>query len=128
MRSLRVLCLLLTLAVPAAATAAKVCLTDAANEWFYEFGKLKIPKKPDVATPVVGLVFSPVSVTALPLSGTLMRDGNTGTLYLGLTRYFQQCILTAVLDDALSGTVTYDCNLDGTNDGSSEISKSTCAD
>jgi hypothetical protein len=127
MRPFRVLSVLLTLAVPAAATAAKVCLTDATNEWFYEFGKLKVPKKPDVATPVVGVVFSPVSVNALPLNGTLMRDGTTGKLYLGLTRYFQQCILSAVLDDTLNGTITYDCNLDGTSDGTFDISASTCA-
>jgi hypothetical protein len=126
MRPLRILSVLLLLALPAAATAAKVCLTDATSEQFYEFAKLKVPRKPDVATPVVGLVFSPVSVTALPLSGTLMRDGTTGKLYLGLTRYFQECILNAVLDDTLTGTIAYDCNLDGVSDGSFEIGASSC--
>lgn len=123
---LRVVAVLLTLALATGATAAKVCLGDATNEWIYEFGKLKVPKKSNAATSVVGLAFSSTSLNALPLSGTLLRDRNTGKLYLGLTRFFQQCLLSAVLDDALNGTISYDCNLDGADDGSFELSPVSC--
>ena len=123
---LRIVSVLLTLALPTASTAAKVCLSDASNELFYEFSKLKVPKKANVATPVVGLAFSATSVNALPLSGALIRDGNTGQLYLGLTRFFQECIVSAVLDDTLTGTISYDCDLDGVNDGSFELSAVSC--
>jgi hypothetical protein len=128
MPSLRLVSLLLILALPTASTAAKVCLIDDETDFIYEFGKLKIPKKADVATPAVGLAFSAVSANALPLSGTLLRDSNTGKLILGLTRFFQHCIVTAVLDDTLTGTISYDCNLDGTNDGSHPVSAGSCPD
>lgn len=128
MPSLRILAVVLVLALPAASSAAKVCLSDATQEFLYEFGKLKIPKKPDTATAVVGLAFSGVSVNALPLSGTLIRDRSTGKLYLGMTRFFQECIVHAVLDDALSGTISYDCNMDGANDGSYDVSAVPCPD
>lgn len=123
---LRILPVLLTLVLPAGSTAAKVCLSDATNGFLYEFGKLKVPKKANVATAVVGLAFSATSVNALPLSGTLIRDGSTGRLYLGLTRFFQECIVNVVLEDTLNGTISYDCNLDGASDGSFEISAADC--
>jgi hypothetical protein len=123
---LRIVCLVLALALPTASAAAKVCLADATNQFLYQFGKLKVPKKADVATPVVGLAFSATSANALPLSGALIRDGSTGKLYLGFTRFFQECIVTAVLEDTLSGTVSYDCNLDGANDGSFELTLASC--
>jgi hypothetical protein len=123
---LRIVCVLLALALPTASTAGKVCLADATNEFLYQFGKLKIPKKANVATPVAGLAFSATSINALPLSGTLIRDGSTGKLFLGLTRFFQVCIVSAVLEDTLNGTVSYDCDLDGANDGSFELSVVSC--
>jgi hypothetical protein len=123
---LRLVSLLWILALPTASTAAKVCLSDATNAFLYEFGKLKVPRKVNVATPVVGLAFSATSANALPLSGALIRDGSTGKLYLGLTRFFQECIVTAVLDDTLNGTVSYDCNLDGANDGSFTLNAVSC--
>jgi hypothetical protein len=43
-----------------------------------------------------------------------------------LTRFFQECILNAVLDDTLTGTISYDCDLDGVNDGSFELSAASC--
>lgn len=126
MPSLRVALVLLALALPNASTAAKVCLSDADNQFLYEFAKLKVPKKAGSATAVAGLAYSGTSVNALPLSGTLIRDGSTGKLYLGLTRFFQECIVHAVLDDALNGTVSYDCNFDGANDGSYALSAVSC--
>jgi hypothetical protein len=69
---------------------------------------------------------SATSANALPLSGTLIRDGSTGDLFLGLTRFFQQCIVSAVLDDQLNGTVSYDCNLDGANDGTYDLTATAC--
>ena len=126
MSPFRIACLLLALALPTASAAARVCLSDDTNQLFYEFGKLKVPKKAGVATPVVGLAFSATSANALPLSGTLLRDGNTGKLFLGLTRFFQECIVNAVLDDTLNGTISYDCNFDGANDGTSTLSAVSC--
>ena len=126
MSLLRIACVLLALALPSASAAAKVCLSDDTNQLFYEFGKLKVPKKAGVATPVVGLALSATSANALPLSGTLLRDGNTGKLFLGLTRFFQECIVNAVLDDTLNGTVSYDCNFDGANDGTFTLSAASC--
>ena len=123
---LRIVCVLLTLALASASTAAKVCLGDATHEFVYQFGKLKVPKKANVATPVVGLAFSATSVNAMPLSGTLIRDGSTGKLFLGLTRFIQECLLNATLDDALNGTVSYDCDLDGASDGSFELNAVSC--
>lgn len=126
MTLLRLLPVLLALALPTAAAAKKICLGDAANEFLYEFPKLKIPKKADTATPLVGLALSGASVNALPLSGTLIRDGNTGKLYLGLTRFFDSCLVTAVLEDTLEGTISYDCNFDGANDGSHPLTLVSC--
>jgi hypothetical protein len=127
MSSLRVVCVLVALALPAAAVAApKVCLVDSTSEVIYQFAKLKPPKKPNTAVAVSGLAFTATSTNALPFSGTLVRDLNTGDLFLGLTRYFQSCLVTAVLDDALSGTVSYDCNFDGANDGSYAIARGEC--
>jgi hypothetical protein len=62
----------------------------------------------------------------VPLSGTLIRDGGTGRLFLGFTRFFQGCLVSAVLQDDLNGTVSYDCNLDGANDGSYELLLTPC--
>jgi hypothetical protein len=124
---LRIASVLLALTLPATSTAAKlVCLSDNSNQFFYQFSRLKVPKKADAATPVVGLAFSAVSANALPLSGTLIRDGNTGKLYLGFTRFFQECIVNAVLDDTLNGTISYDCNFDGANDGTFALSAVSC--
>ena len=123
---LRVVSMLLILALPTASTAAKVCLLDASHEVLYQFGKLKVPKKSDIAIPVTGLAFSATSASALPLSGTLIRDGNTGSLLLGLTRFFEECIVNAVLGDTLNGTVSYDCNLDGASEGTFDLTVTTC--
>jgi hypothetical protein len=110
----------------AASAAPKVCLVDSTNEVVYQFAKLKPPKKPNTSVAVSGLAFTATSSNSLPLSGTLVRDLNTGGLFLGLTRFFQSCLVTAVLDDALSGTVSYDCNFDGANDGSAPIARGEC--
>ena len=123
----RILLVVATCALPSVAAAAtKVCLIDSTNEVIYQFAKLKPPKKPNTAVAVSGLAFSATSVNSLPVSGTLVRDGATGDVLLGLTRFFQSCLVTAVLDDALSGTVSYDCNLDGANDGSYSIAPGAC--
>jgi hypothetical protein len=126
MSPLRVSCVLLALALPTASAAGKVCLSDDTNQVFYEFGKLKVPKKADLPAPVVGLALTATSVNALPLSGVLLRDGSTGKLLLGLTRFFQECIVNAVLDDTLNGTVSYDCDFDGANDGTFTLSAASC--
>jgi hypothetical protein len=110
----------------AASAAPKVCLVDSTSEVVYQFAKLKPPKKPNTAVAVSGLAFTATSANALPVSGTLVRDQNTGDLFLGLTRFFQSCLVTAVLDDALSGTVSYDCNFDGANDVSYPIARGEC--
>lgn len=128
MTSLRIAAVLLVLAVPVAASAASVCLVDDANGVAYVFPKLKPPRKPDSAVSVTGLAFSASSVNALPLSGTLIRDQNTGKLFLGLTRFFQKCLVEAQLEDDLSGTVSYDCNFDGATDGSYPIAPVACPD
>ena len=125
MTLLRLAALLLTLGFSTAAVA-DVCLSDATAGVFFQFQKLKIPKKGGTVVPAVGLEFTQTSVNALPLSGTLLRDGNTGKLYLGFTSYFQECIVNAVLDDTLNGTVAYDCNLDGANDGTHDLSVADC--
>jgi hypothetical protein len=126
MTSLRIVPVLVALALPGAASAAKLCLLDATNEIIYKFPKLKVPRKGDTAVPVVGLAFSAVSTNAQPLDGTLIRDRNTGQIILGLTRFFPTCFVTVTLDDALSGTVTYDCNLDGTSEASVAIAAAEC--
>jgi hypothetical protein len=125
---LRVAAVLLVLAVPVAASAVEVCLVDDANDFVYVFPKLKPPRKPDSAVAVAGLALSAVSVNALPVSGTLIRDRNTGKLFLGLTRFYQRCLVEAQLEDDLSGSVSYDCNLDGATDGSYVIAPVTCPD
>lgn len=127
MPPIRLLSVLAILGASTAATAApKVCLVDPTSEVIYQFAKLKPPKKPNTALAVSGLAFTATSANALPVSGTLVRDLGTGGLYLGLTRFFQSCLVTAVLDDALSGTVSYDCNFDGANDGSYPIARGEC--
>ena len=124
---LRLVSVLVILGLPIAGAAApKVCLLDSTNEVLYQFAKLKPPKKPNTAIAVSGLAFTATSSNSLPLSGTLVRDLNTGSLLLGMTRFFSSCLVTAVLDDALSGTVSYDCNLDGANDGSYPIAPGEC--
>ena len=123
---LRIASVLLILALPAAASAGKVCLSDDSNMILYQFGNLKVPKKPDTAVPVTGLAFSAISANALPLSGTLVRDRNTGKLFLGMTRFFQECIVQAQLEDDLSGTVHYDCDLDGATESSYALTKVDC--
>jgi hypothetical protein len=77
---------LLAVPLPTSSSAAKVCPGDATHDIVYQFGELKVPKKANVATPVAGLAFSATSA-ALPLSGTLIRDGSTGKPFLGLTRF-----------------------------------------
>jgi len=113
----RIAALLLTLAFATAASAADVCFYDSTNQTLYRFENLKVPKKAGDVVPVVGQAFTATSVNALPLSGTLIHDENTGSLILGFTRYFQECLIGAVLDPDLNGTISYDCNLDGANDG-----------
>jgi hypothetical protein len=120
---LRIVALLSTLAVATAASAGDLCWFDDTNTALYRFKGLKIPKKAGDVVPVVGQAFTAVSVTALPLAGTLVRDESTGNLILGFTRYFQECVIGAVLDpEDLDGTISYDCNLDGANDGSVALS------
>jgi hypothetical protein len=127
MRSFRIPFVLAIVGLSTAASAApKVCLVDSTSEVIYQFAKLKPPKKPNTAVAVSGLAFTATSANSLPISGTLVRDLGTGNLYLGLTRFFQSCLVTAVLDDALTGTVSYDCNLDGANDGSYPIARGEC--
>lgn len=127
MSSFRVLLVVAIFGLSTAATAApKVCLVDSESEVVYQFAKLKPPKKSNTAVAVSGLAFTATSANSLPLSGTLVRDLNTGGLFLGLTRFFESCLVTAVLDDALSGTVSYDCNFDGANDGSHPIARGEC--
>ena len=116
---LRLAALLLTLGFATAASAADLCWFDNTNTALYRFKGLKIPKKAGDVVPLVGQALTAVSSTALPLAGTLIRDENTGNLILGFTRYFQECVIGAVLDpQTLGGTISYDCNLDGANDGS----------
>ena len=126
MALLRLASVLLVLALPAASSAGKIYLSDDTTQVLYQFEKLKVPKKPDSAAPVAGLAFSISSANALPVSGTIIRDGNTGKIFLGLTRFFQECLVQATLDDSLSGSVSYDCNFDGANDGTYVLTLVTC--
>ena len=87
-----------------------------------------VPKKTDSPTAVTGLAYSVASVNALPLSGTLLRDQNTGKILLAFTRYFDACLVQADLTEALSGSVAYDCNFDGANDGTYTITAVPCPD
>ena len=107
----------------AAAAGGDLCWFDSTNTALYRFENLKIPKKPGDAVPLVGQAFTQISVTGLPLYGTFLRDENTGSLVLGFTRVFQTCLIGAVLDpEDLDGTISYDCNLDGANDGTVALS------
>jgi hypothetical protein len=121
---LRLAALLWILCVPTASVAAAdLCWFDNTNSALYRFQNLKIPKKPGDVVPLVGQAFTQISVTGLPLYGTLLRDENTGSLILGFTRTFQTCLIGAVLDaEDLDGTISYDCNLDGANDGTVALS------
>jgi len=115
----RIVVLLVTLGFAGAASAGDMCWVDNTTEALYRFKNLKLPKKAGDVAPLTGQAFTGISVTALPLYGTVVRDQNTGDVLLGFTRHFQECIVSAVLDpDTLDGTVSYDCNLDGANDGS----------
>lgn len=120
---LRIAAVIFVLCVPTAAVAGgDMCWFDNNTLALYRFAKLKLPKKPGEVVPLVGQAFTPSSVTGLPLYGTLLRDENTGSLVLGFTRIFQTCLIGAVLDaDDLYGTISYDCNLDGVNDGSTDL-------
>jgi hypothetical protein len=118
---------LLALPAPASAGGA-VCLWDASNEFLYRFTKLKVPKQDYDVVPVVGLAFSAVSANAVAVSGGLHRDGNTGKLLMGLTRYGDRCLLFAVLEENLSGTLSSDCNLDDANDSTVALARVDCAD
>jgi hypothetical protein len=120
---IRFAALLVLLFTSSAAAAADMCWFDGTNSVFYRFQNLKLPKKPGAVTPLHGQAFTQISVTGLPLYGTLLRDEGTGSLILGFTRVFQTCLIGAVLDpDDLDGTISYDCNLDGANDGSVVLS------
>jgi hypothetical protein len=119
---IRIAALLLPLALATAASAADVCFYDSTNQAFYRFRNLKVPKKSGDVVPLVGQAFTATSANALPLAGTLIRDANTGNLLLGFTRYFQECIIGAALNETLDGTISYDCNLDGANDGTVALS------
>lgn len=113
---LRILVLVFALCFSTAAAAGgDVCLIDFGNEAGFVLKKLKLPKKPGSAVAVSGLGLTSTSSNSLPLSGTLIRDVD-GDLLLGLTRHFQRCLLGFVLNEDLSGTVSYDCNLDNVND------------
>lgn len=129
MRSLPIAVVALALCWPAAASAGgDVCFLDEANQVAYKLAKLKVPKSANAVAPVAGLAISAVSVNAVPVSGTLIRDGNTGALFLGLTRYGDRCLLFAQLDDALNGTISSDCNLDDVNDGTVELERVACGE
>jgi hypothetical protein len=120
---LRFAALLAIVGFAAAAGAAEMCWIDSTNEAVYRFKNLKIPKKAGDVVPLNGRAITSISATALPIYGTLLRDENTGDLVMGFTRHFQQCLIGAVLDpETLNGTVSYDCNLDGANDGSFALS------
>src|SRR5215468_7224403 len=120
---LRLSALLLLLCSATAATAADMCWIDKTHEALYRFKNLKIPKKAGDVVPLVGQAFTASSANALPLAGTLIHDANSGNVILGFTIYVQECVVGAVLDpQSLDGTVSYDCNLDGVNDGSVTLS------
>lgn len=126
---LRIAVLLFALCFATAATAAggDVCLIDSVYESAFVLKRLKVPKRPGDAVPVSGLGFTSTSVSALPLSGTLIRDVD-GDLLLGLTRHFQRCLLGFVLDEeTLTGTVNYDCNLDNSSDTTGSVARVDCA-
>jgi len=116
---LRIAALIALLGSASAATAADLCWFDSTNEAIYRFKNLKLPKKAGDVVALTGQSVTGISVTALPIYGTVLRDEGTGDLVMGFTRHFQQCLIGAVLDpETLNGTVSYDCNLDGANDGS----------
>jgi hypothetical protein len=128
MRPLRNLALLLALglAAPAAAAAGgDVCLIDEANQAGFLLTKPRVPKRAGSSVPVSGLGFTALSVTALPLSGALVRNVD-GALLMGLTRHFQRCLLGFVLEEDWSGTVSYDCNLDNANDTTGSVTRTDC--
>lgn len=119
---LRIVALISALALPSAAVAGgDVCLYDTTNQAAYILKKLKLPKRSGDAVPVVGYAFHPALIGAAPLTGTLIRDPFEGTLVMGLTRHADRCLATVVLDDDLSGTISYDCDLDDVTDGTSSI-------
>jgi hypothetical protein len=123
---LRIAALLATLCFASAAAAGgDVCLVDSGNQTLLVLKRLKVPKRGGEAVPVSGFAYTSTSTTELPLSGTLVRSGD-GDLLLGLTRHFQRCLIGAVLDDTLGGTVSYDCNLDNANDTTGSLVPTSC--
>jgi len=123
---LRIAVLLLTLCfATAAAAGGDVCLIDSGNEAAFVLKRLKLPKRPGDSVSVSGLGLTGTSATSLPLSGTLIRDFDGG-LFLGLTRHFQRCLIGFVLDETLSGSVSYDCNLDSANDTTGSVASIDC--
>lgn len=124
----RIVALLAALCLPTPSAASDVCFLDDTNEYAYKLAKLKVPKAANTIVPVAGLAISAVSINAVPVSGSLIRDGNTGGLFLGLTRFGDRCLLYAQLDEDLNGSISSDCNLDDANDGTVELVRIDCAE
>jgi hypothetical protein len=111
--------LVMLVAATAAQAGGNVCLVDTANDAVFVLTKPRVPKQLGAGVPVAGYGETATG-SSLPISGTLLHTPD-GNLYLGLTRYFQRCLVSITLQEELAGTgsVAYDCNLDGANDGSS---------
>jgi hypothetical protein len=121
------LSLALLLAASEATAGGNVCLLDDGTDQAFVLKNLRVPKRVGDSTPVSGVGLSAVSASSLPIDGTLVRDFD-GDLLMGLTRHFSRCLIGFVLDDDLNGTVSYDCNFDNTNDTTSSVVRTDCAE
>lgn len=128
MTALRIAAWITLLAVAGVAAAGDVCFHDPGAQVFYKFDKWKAPKKNGDAVRVAGWALLNGAILAAPVDGTLTRDLVEGSLTLGLTLYGDRCLATAVLAEDLSGTISYDCNLDDMTDGSYALASISCGD
>lgn len=126
MRALALAVLLSILCSSSAAFAGgDVCLQDDANDNVFVLKNLRVPKRPGSALPVAGIGLVAGAPSSWPLSGTVIRDFD-GDVLVGLTRYFDRCLLGLVLDENMNGTVNYDCNLDASTDMTSTVEPIAC--
>jgi hypothetical protein len=115
--------LVLALAAPAWA-GGEVCLADASNGIVYRFNNLKLPKKLLASAPLNGVALSAVPAP-LPLSGTV-TPVDADTFVLGFMRFGSPCMIAGSLESDLSGSFSYDCNLDGVIDETADVEAVDC--
>jgi hypothetical protein len=127
MSKLRCVSLAAFLAVLGIATAAPaaVCLFDDDNATFYQFAKLKLPNKLGATAPLSGIAVITGIPVPFPVTGAVTRLGDDEWV-IGFTRYGQTCSVVGTLDPVLTGTLSYDCNFNGTIDETVPVEAIDC--